>query len=64
MADSKYDNYTVTPELKRDTRLREVFIRLGVLSENEIAAEKQKLEDLESNVMRVPLEKVMTRQNY
>lgn len=49
MSDLKNKNYEVKPELMKDLRLREILIRMEILTKDEVKAQKDSLEDSSVN---------------
>ncbi len=49
MSDPKNKNYLVKPDLKKDVRLKEILIRMEVLSEEDVKAQYAELEDTAEN---------------
>jgi len=49
MSDLKNKNYEVKPELKKDVRLREILIRMEVLTRADVKAQNDSIEDSSVN---------------
>lgn len=59
MADIKHKNFTIKTELKTDNRLYETFVRMGVMTRDEVATVKTTLKDSEENVVSVSIEDIV-----
>lgn len=63
MADNKNKDFYVSNELKSDSRLTEILLRMKVIDQEDVAARTSSLKDSESNKREVKVEDIAKNPN-